>query len=127
MSWGIYPTFRPELPEAEFDCDGAALFETLDDLDRLAEAVGVRPIGSFGDNRPVPEDFDGEPEELDELLGPWEEWFSAAEGLRTAAGLLTALRDEAEQDEELVEELQCLADCLRTAVDRGAEFRLEVG
>jgi hypothetical protein len=70
---------------------------------------------------------------LADALRSRDEWFSAADGLRMAEGLLAALRSGAAAARSLrgraavVEELRALAVCLRAAAERGARFRLEIG
>jgi hypothetical protein len=93
-------------------------------------------LSSFGDNRPVPDGFDGSPDYLDAVLGQWDEWFSPHDGLRMAEGLLRLL--ESTQDEgdggtrvdnrsAVIAELTELAACLREAVNCGSKFRLVLG
>ena len=55
MSIEIWPEFSPPLPEVAFRESGKPLFDKVRELDALAKQLGVRTLGSFGDNRPVPE------------------------------------------------------------------------
>lgn len=88
MGVGIYPAFNRPVDEAAFDCEGKALARSFEALD--AE-MGLPGLSSFGDTRSIPEDFDGDPNELDEVVGPWDEWFPIADGLRTIDGLIAAV------------------------------------
>ncbi|MEZ4441636.1 MAG: hypothetical protein R3B72_21225 [Polyangiaceae bacterium] len=119
------PDFDPELPS-----DGALLMENLEALEELAELVGATPLTRFGDDREVPEDFDGGPEELDELLGPFDEWFAAEQGATALRALASALEASDDQDAfveptELAAELVALAGLLDEAAKHSTKFRLE--
>ncbi len=116
-----------------YDSDGKLLLAEYEGLDDVAAAHGLAPITSFGDTRPVPEDFEGDPDELAELLGPWDDWFPIVDGLQCVEELALAIRSKAtarslvEFPDELVDELECLAACLRKASETSTLFRLEVG
>jgi hypothetical protein len=133
MGVGFYPVFKPQIEDAVFDLDGKVLARSFKQLDRIASAAGLPAFTSFGDNRPIPEDFDGDPEELEEVLGPWEEWFAITDGLQVIGGILRAINSKLpaarslKERDEIVEELQQLLACLRIASKRGAQFRLEMG
>ncbi len=129
MGVGLYPTFDPAVPSAVFDVEGKLLLDVFEPLDRVAVRHGLKPISSFGDNRDIPVGFDGTPDDLDEALGPWNDWFPTAEGLRTVEGLIAALRSDPEGIEmpgEVIDELAELARALREAEKHGARFRLEI-
>jgi hypothetical protein len=130
MSIGIDPVFKPGTNSNPFKSDGVFILDQLENLRNLATENGLKPIEEFGDNRPVPDDFDGDPDELQELLGPWDEWFPVSQGLQTLDGLVRILEIElivSEHDEFLLQELKDLAECLRSASPEGAEFRFEAG
>jgi hypothetical protein len=129
----IYPVFKPTVDEASFDYDGGKLLARyFDKLDAVAEAVGAPAFTSFGDNRPIPEDFDGDPDDLGEAMGPWDEWFPIDDGLRTVEGLISAIESgirqakSLKQKDDIVDVLRELASCLRKAKKRGARFHLEM-
>jgi len=129
MGAGLWPVFNPPR-DATPDFDGGLLLNYLEELDELASAIGARAVSSFGDNREVPDGFDGDPDELDELLGPWQDWFSIADGERCFNQLATALTAPAhaarfEHAEHLREELLDLVRCLERAPGDGERFRLE--
>ena len=61
MGLGVYPVFQPRVPEAKFRNDGKLLLQEYEKLDELAVKLGLKRFSSFGDNREIPEDFDGDP------------------------------------------------------------------
>jgi len=128
----LFPVFNPRVAGASFDADGKILLREHAALDSIARDLNLTPFTAFGDNREVPEDFDGDPDELDEVLGEWNEWFSIDEGLKTIEGLVEAIRSDLDMAERLEEpdhvrsHLECLAACLRIAREENAQFRLEI-
>jgi hypothetical protein len=132
MGVGIYPCFKPRIPGAEFACDGKILLREYDFLDDIAREKGFTPLSSFGDRRPVPEGFDGGPDELRQILGPWEEWFPVHNASQTVGGLINALssnavyRRESEFVDDLICELQELRRCFKIAAEHQAMFRFDV-
>lgn len=132
MGAEVYPVFNPRVAAASFNADGKLLLREHAALDGIARKLGLAPFTAFGDNRDVPEDFDGDPDELDEILGEWDEWFSIDDGLRTIDGLIQAIENDAdmaariEDPDDICADLQELAKCLRIARDQNARFRLEV-
>jgi hypothetical protein len=132
MSVGFCPVYDKSVPDAKFEADGRVLLEECSSLDDLANKLGLSPLSSFADRRPIPEGFDGEPWELDEILGEWKEWFSAADGLRTAARLIAAItaqpdfRGQHYSREEIISELEELMTSLRSSLEHDVRFRLEV-
>ena len=69
MSLGIYPVFQPKLKGTKFDALGEVLAANVEALDKIARSANLTPFTAFADNRPVPEDFDGDPDELAEVMG----------------------------------------------------------
>ncbi len=132
MGVGIYPCFRPHIPEAAFDCDGKVLLAEYEFLDEIAFELGLAPLSSFGDNRPIPEDFDGNPDELTTILGPWDEWFAIHDGAKTVDGLIEALsngairRNKSPHCAIIIVELQELQRCFQAALEKQVMFRFEV-
>lgn len=129
MSFGIHPEFNPHVPTDEH-IDTDMLLDTLEILDELAEGLGVAPLSSFCDARELPEDFDGDPDDALDLLGPRTDWYPIKEGLKTITALIQHLtskpQGETEDDSEVVEDLQYLQRCLETGAAHKAEFRLEL-
>ncbi|MCA9643826.1 MAG: hypothetical protein H6718_19595 [Polyangiaceae bacterium] len=128
MSAGLWPILNPA-SEASPTSDGALLLQNIEELDEIAHAIGALPLTSFADLREVPEDFDGEPEELEELLGPWEDWFPVAEGVEAMRRCAEALAipehaESVEHPAELKAELSAFADYLERATS-DQTFRLE--
>ncbi|WP_171469895.1 hypothetical protein [Frigoriglobus tundricola] len=67
--------------------------------------------------------------DLDLFLAGWDEWFPAAEGLRTVDGLLAALSVDrggaGGESADLVSELAGLREWLTKALACGSRFRIE--
>jgi hypothetical protein len=131
MSLGIYPVFRPKVRAAKFDSLGEGLARAFEALDRIADAHGATRLSAFADTREVPADFDGDPDELAERMGPWTEWFDASQGKAAFQALADILRKEAtarqqlEHPESVVAELEELVRVLAIAEQKRAKFRLE--
>jgi len=107
----IFPVF--DATPAAADIDGKALSRHFDRLDALAEAAGVTPPSAFLG-------FGGDDSE---------DWFGAAEGLRTTEALLAAIRPGSVKLKDkgaLRADLDALAGALRNALAVGASFYLEV-
>jgi hypothetical protein len=132
MSIEIFPAFNPDVQEARFDAEGKVLTRDMELLDGIAEELNVTPLSSFADNRPIPDDFDGDPSELDEILGEWDEWFSPTDAIKSAEALIAAIRDDpgyasrVSEPEYIIHDLSELTRCLEIAASQGALFRLEV-
>ena len=133
MSLGFFPEFKPRLTSARYEPDGCGLLRFADTLDALAVRHGLPLLTSFADTREVPDDFEGDPSDLEDILGPWEDWFSPADGLLVVAGLRNALPQDTSvigdpaDREWVLSELKALEEILRAASSAGSLFRLEVG
>lgn len=133
MSLGIYPIFQPELRNARFEALGESLAANFEALDHIAVALDLNPFTGFSENREIPEDFDGPPEELDELLGPCDEWFNAAGGKSSIQALLEGIKStrklarKLREPDSVLSELDELVRILTIAEEQGARFRLEIG
>lgn len=132
MGMGIYPSFKPTIVDAQFQVDGKALFREYEVLDEIALSSGLLAFSSFADNREVPEDFEGDPDEMKELLGPWDEWFDPTDALKVVEGLINMIRGDKtvaaklEDPDYVQKELIELKRCLQIGVTKGVLFRLEV-
>lgn len=132
MSLGIYPAFNPPVPEAKFDGLGELLAMQFEALDQLATDHGVTRLTAFADVREIPEDFDGSPEELERVMGPWNDWFACCDGRVAFEELARIIADDSaaaeqlESPELLVEELRSIARALVVGESKGARFRLEM-
>ncbi|MFI4874136.1 MAG: hypothetical protein ACIALR_02300 [Blastopirellula sp. JB062] len=132
MSMSVFPVFHPELTGVEFSVEGKLLFDEFETLDGIAEAIDATRFSAFGDDRPIPEDFDGDEEDLEEALGPWDEWYAPDEGLKTMIALIEAIEEEPDfaaqfdQPKAVLAELREMRRCLELAAARGAQFRLEL-
>ena len=130
MTVGFCPAFDPKIA-VTFEGDGASLFHQAAELDVIAEEHGLPLLTSFADDREPPPDFDGFPEDLAAAIGPWNAWFSSADGLRCVEGLLSALEDPSARAritsiDGVIEDLEALHDVLAIAKDKKARFRLEI-
>jgi hypothetical protein len=130
MSLGLIPIFSREFV-GTFGELGEALALELDTLEQLAADEGVTPLSAFADQRDVPEDFDGSPEQLDALVGPCTDWFDPAAGADAVDAVRGIIDSPAakntighEAREAVVDELTALSTCLRKAALVGARFRL---
>lgn len=129
MSFGIYPVFNPSLtlPE-QFYFEGTDLLSALTTFDELAICKEIAPLSSFTDTRDIPSDFDGNPDDLLEILGPWQEWFNIASGLKTCEFLLAAIPKKLDQLSFAYKELETFRNALNYASKHGVSlFRLEAG
>jgi hypothetical protein len=115
MSLGLCPVCEPALDDARMP-DGTALLQALDVLDELSAALGVRALSSYGDTRELPADFDGDPDEALELLGPRTDWHAINDGLASCETL----------DNALIDDLRELRDWLARAAATRRRFRLEL-
>src|SRR5947209_2748157 len=128
MSLGIYPVFQPRLRGTKFEAIGEMLALEYQALDRIAVANGLTLFTAFADNRTVPNDFDGSPNDLKELLGPSDQWFDANEGkiaFRALANLIKSdvrAAKEFESPDAVVPELEELVRVLTVANDQAARF-----
>ncbi len=132
MSLGIWPVFETKSPEIKFGSLGEILFSNIDALEAIALSAGITSLTAFMDCRAVPDGFDGDPDELSELLGPWMDWYESAQGVLAVDGLLAQIASNPMASKELDEvewvktELDELARTLLTAQTIGTRFRLEV-
>lgn len=131
MALGIFAVFDPDVRTEQHQSDGVAALLALDDLDRIASRLGLRPLSSFTDRRELPDDFPGDPEEAFDVLGPRSDWHPIGEGLRT----VTALAEHVEarrsprlrRTKGVLGDLRSLQKCLTVAKRKARRFRLEAG
>ena len=132
MSLGIYPVFQSKLKGTKFDALGEVLAANFEALDKIARAAKLTPFTAFADNRPIPEDFDGDPDELAEVMGEWTEWFDAAKGQAAMQALAHHVKASPKAAKQLddsagvVAELEEMARVLGAAAAQGVQFRLEM-
>ena len=132
MSLGIHPVFNPPVPEAKFAGLGEVLAMQFEALDELASKHGITSLTAFGDRREVPADFDGPPEELEKVIGPWEHWFACHEGRLAFEALAQLINTNPAAAQSLksplavVQKLRGIAQALSVGEIKGAQFRLEM-
>jgi hypothetical protein len=132
MSLGIYPRFERDLEGAVRQTSGEGLAANLETLDEIAEAARLTPLTAFADNRPIPEDFDGDPDELAELMGECKEWYDPSLGqiaIQALANYIKGNQQAAKRLEDpswVIDELEELSNALGEAAKYGVKFRLEM-
>ena len=133
MSLCIYPVFNPPVPDAAFEELGEVLACDIEAIEQVAEEHGITGLMmAFGDTREIPEDFDGSPDELDDVLGPWDDWFCCRDGITAMEALADliernpAAAQSLESPESVAGELRSIARVLGLAHAEGAQFRLEM-
>ncbi len=132
MSLGIYPVFNPKVPEAQFRVLGEVLASECTTLHEIAEANSIASITSFGDNREIPSDFEGSPDDFDAMLGPFDEWFEPAEAIDAFAALIDVIRTSPyesrnlDDPESVIEELAELIRVLTIAERNRSRFHLDM-
>jgi len=101
-------------------------------LDELASEHGITCLSAFADTREVPADFDGPPEELEQVMGRWEDWFACRDGRLAFEALAQLVIDtpsaaqRLEAPDAVAAELRAIADVLVIGERRGSQFRLEM-
>jgi hypothetical protein len=120
MSLGIYPVFEAKLTGTKFESLGERLAANFEVLDKIAYSAGLVPFTAFGDNRPIPKGFDGNPDELDDLMGKWNEWFDPTEGQNAMQALANQIKTDPKAAKQLDDTM------LELAQKQGIRFRLEM-
>ena len=111
----IVPYFTRQLEEYGGDTmaafrRGRALYREIVALERLAQALGVKPLSEFGFA------YDFYEQEV--------HWHPAADGLHTIDALRHGLDRRPNAAPDLIADLDALAQVVRTAVERGVDFSL---
>jgi len=131
MSFGLYAIFRPSVKLKAPQNDGVALLSVIDELDVIAAKLGVPALGSYTDARELPMDFDGDPDEAMELLGPRTDWYPIVDGLHTIDALIEHLRagesPRVKNTEQVLQDLLSVQKILMEAKGKARHFRLEGG
>ena len=133
MDLGLRLVVRPAVSGILPHCRGRFLLAELAALDAAAASGALRPLSDFVDPRELPEDFEGEPREVDALLEEWTEWFSLEQGLAALEDLIHCLENDPAcrcllaSPERTLFELRDLERCLESVAGRAETFRLEIG
>ena len=127
----LYPIFDGGMPSIRNRTTGEFLAGELDALEAAAEVLGVQPLSAFGDSRSVPGDFVGDPDELNEAMGPSTDWFDPSECAESCMRLADAIAADSgafsvDAPGDVERELRDLARVLKSAGERGLRFRLEL-
>jgi hypothetical protein len=127
MSFCVHPIFKKKTFSYEFETTGEHLGAALDRLDELAEKAGVPVLAEFdGSHAEVPEDFDGDPEDLELPPAEWT-WFDPNAALPTVDALLDGVRrskSKAKKNAALLEELEELRASLIAAAKARTKFQI---
>ena len=132
MSLCIYPVFERKLKGTKFDTLGEVLAANFETLDNIAQSVSLTLFTAFADKRSIPEDFEGDPDDLAEAMGDWTEWFDPAEGQQTMQALANYIKANPKVAKQLddsagvLDELEEMARVLGAAAAQGIRFRLEM-
>jgi hypothetical protein len=131
MSLALWPVFDPQFPTTGFKALGEVLFGEIEVLNEIALDHDLVPLTTFADNREVPEDFDGSPDDVEKLLGEWGEWFEPRHGADAFEALSVVLQDNETArrlhvPDQVREELREYVRLLRAAENAHVRFRLEL-
>jgi hypothetical protein len=132
MSLGIYPVFEPKLRRAKFAALGEILAHNFEALERIADAADLTPFTAVADTREVPSDFDGSPEDLEDVLGPWTDWFDPATGRAAIQALVNHIKSNPaaarrlDYSEDVVTALEEIVRALAVAETEGVRSRLRM-
>jgi hypothetical protein len=132
MSFAVCPVFDGELDISYSQFSGENLALDLEALEQTAQQKKLTSLMEFGDNREIPADFAGDPDELGALLGPFDQWFDAAKGSQAIQTLATEIASDPAASDRLdspcdtLAELQALAEILEAAHRAGRRFRLQL-
>lgn len=97
---------------------GETLFANLESIAGAAADASLPALEDFADDREPPADFDGDPDELREILGPFDTWFEGAEAAAGLTKLAEFIRtDEPEVGDALLELAGRLGDGPRFQLD----------
>ncbi len=133
MAASLYIVVEGEDPGYDIFVNGRALARNEDAVERLALALGVRPLIEFfsADENSMAlliEEGAGDPELMRRLPPP--QWYSAADGLATVEALVGALRAEPQQlgrdGARVLAELEEYETVLRKTRARGLRWHLAV-
>jgi hypothetical protein len=132
MESGLHIAIRPNPPAVLTHCRGRFLLAELEALDAAAATWALRPLSDFVDPRELPDDFHGDPDEIDPLLAEWTDWFPLDEGLAALDDLIHCLENDPAcrcllaSPERTLFELRDIERCLAAAAGHVSEFRLEI-
>jgi len=116
MGAAIIPMLETKIPGFDPFIEGKGLARFGDQLDEIADRLGLSTMGSMGDL-----EDDGH-----QLEPGWEQpWFDAKDGLKTMEGLMAHVQkhpEELSEPEWVVEELNVCRDILDRAADEGVRF-----
>ena len=93
MSFLVFPVFQKKAFPSPLRSTGEHIGAALELLDSWAEEADVPTLGEFdGSHGEVPEDFDGDPDELELPRSKWK-WFSPEKGIASIAVMIEKARE----------------------------------
>jgi len=120
----IYPVFEKPLSSAE-GFGGHSLSRGLEELDNLAQTLGLMPLSGFIDSNTMAREVLDD-DELAEIDLPPVRWFEASEGLKTVSGLLTFISEHGDAASDVETDLRQLRELLEEALPTSNHFHLLV-
>lgn len=131
MSLSVYPIFANDNFRQPYEINGDEILNHIDFLDEICSEKHVRLLSDFdGRFSDFPDDFDGNPWDLQLPEEEWN-WHHPIDCLNTIQAILEGINDIDKNDrqelDELIVELQQLSACLKHASDEGIEFILAIG
>jgi hypothetical protein len=124
--------FKKDVPPyGKLGGDSKLLVDAYEKLDAVAEANGLRTLGSFLSCNPdeaagMLEDMGVDP---DEVGLEQEQWFDASHGLSTVQALMAKLRDHSKamaKSKQILSELHDVETELKAAVAKKVKFHFEL-
>ena len=130
MSVALYIVAEQTIPgfDAASVC-GKALEKAQNRLDALARSHDLTPVSDFISIDPDEAADFLEGEGIDDVEIPAEQWFDAADGLKTIQGLLGAVRADPaklKNADRVLEDLEAIEKVLLAADEQGVRFHLAV-
>jgi len=125
MSFALMVTFEDGRPEPHFDSQ--LLAYSIDRIESLAARHNLTPLSTYMDNRDVPEDFDGTPEDLLETMGPFDLWFDPRQAASKLAELAKATATATiEYNTDIAREIAAIANILQANPARRFHFDMAI-
>jgi len=121
---GMTLWFNNRLDDQRYECDETDLseiFNHADVVDSICSRAGVKLLSTFFDDIDVRANMTGH---VSDWIAADAHWHDPIEGLKTVGALLTNLRDEADGDDALIDELKFVEWRLLSSVDTKQTFHL---
>ncbi|KGF71553.1 hypothetical protein DO97_17660 [Neosynechococcus sphagnicola sy1] len=129
MGVAYYIAFNKEELAVDFT-DGKSVARAIDDLNRLAEELGVKPLEAFmGQSVDDIADMLGEEIVVEDGSDGAASWFDPVEGIAVLDALILALQSDPKRlmsSQDVVEDLQSYKDALLAADTHKAKWHLAI-